>query len=276
MSTKIYDGFRLPDTTLEAALGSIHAFRPRIATLRRALSGKLLAEAAVELIDRGATQHLGGDATPEAAAAMPLRHALDDLQRRALQIESQRRRDVAIDHGFEICLLPFNGDILGISFCEQRSWCKDWMEHSSAEPFSYWNSTDAPEGISETEWAARGAVWDAALSRDPSGRPGYAGLTAHLSEIAPDFLMANEVLEFVPDLDTRAQKRARSLLRDRKFVETFPEGVPENVPMSEISRALFAIGTYFESPEGDTALCALADELRPLLPMIDEARLIGG
>lgn len=91
---------------------------------------------------------------------------------------SQLISDSEHDYSTKICLSEHRGKTYAICFEHRniepsmRGWLCDagYMSAYAFREFRYWNSTDAPEGISSREWDERRDVWKQVL---PSGIPAH-------------------------------------------------------------------------------------------------------
>jgi hypothetical protein len=189
MSTKIYTAFRLPGYTLERALHKLQAFQLEVLVpvAQQACHRKVVSEAVARLD----AHHCGLDT--EKPRLSPMAEAWSDLMGRANDIVKPGRRDPSVDFDFEVTLFPFDDAILGISFTEQSDFHALWLAQSDVEEYGYWNNTDKPETVSESEWESRADAWDVVL-------PGYA--TPAQSGLALTLCVGGALLAYpVEDVD---------------------------------------------------------------------------
>ena len=155
MSTKIYNGFRL--------LAGVDAFtfikqvRAVMDPLRDQLEANNLIHSAVEMID-------SADVKGEARPKEPIRIAYKDYRR--LQIDLRRDGDT-LDcrydpFSFDMCIGrdPGTERLHVILFAEAREFHAAFLAMPEVEEFGYWNNSDHPNGVTDVQWAERGAAWE--------------------------------------------------------------------------------------------------------------------
>ena len=86
-----------------------------------------------------------------------------DMADRQQEVKKTGRRDVDVDHEFEVFLFPSGDGTLIIPVCEQEELTSILDRHSSIERYSWWNSTDKPDDLSEEQWQQREKEWMTAL-----------------------------------------------------------------------------------------------------------------
>lgn len=86
-----------------------------------------------------------------------------DMADRQQEVKKTGRRDVDVDHEFEIFLFPSGDGTLIMPVCEQEELTAILDGHSSIERNSWWNSTDRPDDLSEEQWQQREDEWMTAL-----------------------------------------------------------------------------------------------------------------
>lgn len=67
------------------------------------------------------------------------------------------------DFDVSICVFPIHDKTLCIPFANHDELHKKLFETKEFEEYGYWNNVDAPKGVSDEEWARRKADWDEAL-----------------------------------------------------------------------------------------------------------------
>lgn len=86
-----------------------------------------------------------------------------EMSDRQQDIKKTGHRDVDVDHEFEVLLFPLKDSTLIMPICEQEKLVEVLDRHPSIERYSWWNSTDKPDDISEGEWQQREDEWMTAL-----------------------------------------------------------------------------------------------------------------
>lgn len=265
MSTRIHHGYQLvegidPFTFIAEARTALDPVRDRA-------DARLIATAAVEVIDRYA--HYG-----------PVTHAdvdLADAARRPLTSAWRAHRDEqdtlpATDYRhdpnrFELAIgRDETTGRYGVLLYARESLLVDaFRALPQVREYGYWNSTDRPDAITETEWADRRTFWDRLLPGHTT--PVVAMLSWRLRgqhDTGLDRLVRDRspmLVSEVPPLDERARARAQIAVADAATAGlTDPSSV-----MTAVSRACTT------HPPQDVVDAATA-----LLPMeIDMATLLG-
>lgn len=202
MSTKIYNGFRFSFRDLGRIHEVIMEWRADLRVLHQQAANCFVAEIATNMIDDEFIRpgsHRG---------EMPLMKAINLLWDRQSEIKKSQRRDPSVDFEFTLSLMPFEDRIYGIVYTEQHEWLRLWMAKPFVEEFGYWDNTDAPEEITDSEWEERARVWSAIFEPAIMSAPSMAGFSADCTHEAlmPD---SQHVAESAPSLLQRASRRAK-------------------------------------------------------------------
>lgn len=75
------------------------------------------------------------------------------------------------------------------------------LERTNTEDFSYWNNTDKPDTISDSEWEHRKAIWNWAFTQPRS-------LVLQIHPQFPDWPRASEIAEYQPTFEERVRHAA--------------------------------------------------------------------
>lgn len=155
MGTRIYMGFRLKTDSFSEALRIVNAFRPWVNTQ---------AEAVIDAFMRKA----------EAAKTSPDADSYDLwLDMREKLVRGKRRRVPGVDTDFSVTLLPVQRAVVGIAYTIHREWFAAWCSQPGVEEFSFFDTGDQPEDVSEAEWAARSSAWSV-LTGEPVCVQGFS------------------------------------------------------------------------------------------------------
>lgn len=107
-----------------------------------------------------------------------------------------------LDFGLSIYLFPLNEEILGYYYSEQKQGIElmnNYINNNCfVEDYFYFNNTDKPKNINDSDWEVRKNKWDIALSDNNC----FYEIKIHSSEIFPDF----SYIEDFQNLDKRAHK----------------------------------------------------------------------
>jgi hypothetical protein len=257
MSTKIYNGFRIPMMPIKKLHGHLAALRSVCHDYAEREIARVAYRHMVVLADN---RLLGLLNSKEDPTASPFSSVAMDLLKRAGDVKhAGARRDPEIDFGFEICLIPLKGYYLGMYFGEHKKFIDKLYEMiPGAHEYHYQNSTDKPDEISDRHWRKRKNDWDAAL-------PGYAapidaGFMCTLCNPKGFVTLADLTSDLCPSFDDRLQMAAQSIAFDRKWMQ---EGKPADARVSEV----MSIDRWLHrESDGIAFVEAVKVEIAPKLP----------
>lgn len=239
-------------------------FRPWIA--------KASEDALCSFLAREATRRIDEAALKGETVERPLSKTLSDLWDREREVRATGRRDVEIDHGFKVLVLPFEGRVYGLVITEQWKWRKHLLEQDWVEEFGYWDHTDPPDGMPEHEWDERSRIWDGIMSQDPLDRLGGCGFHFEFLQ-ASTVPNVDQILPSVPGVEGRASMLARSSVinaASARLKEQFPAEFERN-PIHYVLKA----GNYTETEEGEREVAREAARIQGILPEITREALLG-
>lgn len=261
MSWKIHNGFRFRQKCLARVHEDLMAFRPLVHAMQKEMMTKWLAREATLVIDKRALGETTGDDSDS-----PLSRCIQDMWRRQKEIKATGRRDTSVDWSFSLAVLPFEGNVYGLSFIEKPELRALLRQQEWFEDFSWWDNSDCPDAVSHEEWEARGRVWQNLLRQDRVGRPSECGFGVDIDQPNPCPKVA-EVAALVPTLDERARQHAKerviSLYTERKRAEF--TGTDEEWK-EEFFRIVLRGVQFAQSEEGAAAIAQLRDEVARQLP----------
>lgn len=168
MSTKIYNGLRLRGYTFEQALALLKSIRPDCVQAARSYTAGIAAHQMAELSDLAFN-------FPDVDGRNPWWSVHDRIGEAQRKVLGRGERCVTWDSSFDICLIPYKGYLLALYYIENDHGYVKALKEAGFEDFSYQNSTDRPESVTEFQWAARAQAWNVALPRSTS--PAAQGFT---------------------------------------------------------------------------------------------------
>lgn len=198
MSTKIYDGYRiaLGGTDLLAFVAdfdrranAVYAelfdrVCTRLATFNRDHVTRVAAglEPALDRTARDLDDHIDDTTIARIQTANHLVNAsllLDDAH---TQITRTGRRNPRLDLGCQVTIMPgrdgddapTDGPAYAILYTENAAYRTAWEAMPGVERYGYWNSTDKPDDVTDTEWDQRRDTWQYVLA---GAAPARRGLT---------------------------------------------------------------------------------------------------
>lgn len=219
MSTKIYNGFRIKNHTVDSFMGELKGLRDLALEQADVNFRNLAVRATVENIDNLCV--FGEDGGKR---DLTLYAVISDIAERQCKIKQTQQRDPAVDFGFDIVLMKHNNDLMGISYCEQASIRAVLERHPAYAEYAYWNNSEGPKHITEQKWDQRKRDWALVLEgyRLP---PAQVGVTYTLVGNNHFDMPMDETkdlwLQSVPTLEQRAQNLAETYaftLRNEPFV----------------------------------------------------------
>lgn len=180
MSTTIYNGYRLPADRAVPAIA--RALDERFGEVFRPLAAETVALVATALIAIGPEGEIpemldaltSGQVKPADLRLSRYGTVLVQAAEITDMIQEALRRPHAarlpcLDLTFSAAFMddPEDPEHLYATICtEQDAYQDAWENVTGAEPFPYWDNADPDDGMTDEEWAARGALWARVL-------PGY-------------------------------------------------------------------------------------------------------
>lgn len=216
MSTKIYNGYKLPNWTFKELKDFYTPLVEEANIIRTELYSKQLAKDATLNIDRY-NHNLSLIDLPkhfkdkETFKTYYLDIARDYAMEQIKEIHITHRRNPAYDYEFDICFIPIDNAVLALLYTEQKNLTEMWENCQHVSEYGYWNNEEQDESITDEEWEQRRIDWDIALGS--SGVPAENGLSFDPFKNILFLRHTNElVLKHIPDKDKRAKNIAKELL----------------------------------------------------------------
>ena len=155
MSTKIYNGYRMPTTDLFTLLNQCQEIRLKLEERRNSV---------LKTQSRNKAEY--------SAWRYKIQKQIDESDRKGHQHLH--------DYSVEICFLPTEHSYLYLTFPAKSRSMDIIQDHFKSEFFGYWNNVDPDEDCSEVSWQERKRLWDEALLKGKNGIPGQPGFTITL------------------------------------------------------------------------------------------------
>ena len=176
MSTKIYNGYKLPVTmaTLAPWCAELSARMTQNATtMLEQTIGRLCVH---DVDDAVIVAHgLSKKVLPETSIYDAVRAHVEECREKA------RKGEHAFGMDTESSLVVFTHStgVYGLFYGADRDMERTFRATPGVEFWGYWNNTDPEDGVGEEDWAARGQMWNDLLG--PSGIPAESGTTIILT-----------------------------------------------------------------------------------------------
>lgn len=243
MSTKIYNGYRLAEGT--NPFDFARQVRAVLEPVRDDADAGQLARLFATSADR---RWISGEVIPPVLSFT----AFNDWEARQQEIDPNSR---AYDpNGFEMCLGedPATGRILVRAYTQRAEMAEAFSAMDDVEPYSYWNNSDAPDRLTEEDWAEREAAWARVV-------PGHGAPAEHMLSFVlrtpenPRTMMLSTlrggvndpVMTRLPDRGTRARNAAVSVYI-RFLTEAGVDPGAAVLRVYDLPRSLDAIGMALE------------------------------
>ena len=234
MSTKIYNGYKLPNMSLL----ELHDFCMKLKKNIREELEKLyiskLSLLATNIIDNIKLGFFTTDSVKEyfnnynsknKDTIIPSLAAEIYMHECRKRIKVSNQRDPFSDFSFDVTFFPTANNILAITFTDQKTFREIWESQSNVEYYGYWNNTDPIDGISYEDWEKRGEEWDEVLGEDAV--PALNGFTFDPIADNYPFFSTEKLVEYQPDLEFRKNRLAIKIM-DKIFYEKNPAEKKEN------------------------------------------------
>lgn len=248
MSTKIYNGFRIPACSLNELSKKLTVLRGKIEKEVERLFREKTDRMAIAAFDARACglphdsrEGLNAKNSPKFWAFMTAINAHNAVYK-------TRQRNPEFDFGFALGLCPSGRFIYVTLHTEQKSLEAIWRRFPSVEEYGYWNNVDRPEKITARQWGQRRADWNRALKT--------AVLGFELNDLIP-VPHADQPLPPIP-----FALRLKSVVK-QKVRDAYLSGV--KLDTGNIMKHLGEFEEWLAKPTGQRSLANAAAELRPKL-----------
>lgn len=185
MSTKIYDGFYIDETSIYDVMQFNQRMKPKLKEIAMTEYQKVFAEAMAYMATylKYGIEFAFADLNPSEFSGSNYRDLSLFVARHFREVAIKNESAITIsefcsDLGFDfkVCYLPMEDKTLGIPYGENHEMTSAFLKE--VHDYGYWNNTDRPESISELEWKQREKDWDVVLPG--IGIPSENGLTCQL------------------------------------------------------------------------------------------------
>lgn len=179
MSTKVYNGYRLPaDVRPDDLLPWAATLRARLEGQRQEALDAVLFRYARSALDyrllgaAGLASPLPPDdqSTPWEAALFQAREGLAKLARQ------ERVPALDVEVSAMVHFRPDRPNLYLRLFSESRDFQKDTVEHGRLRDFAYWDNSDEPEDIAYDSFRRRGKIWGKLAGYDKDRHPNAVNL----------------------------------------------------------------------------------------------------
>lgn len=250
MSTKIHNGYRIAAAGLLDPFEFLNDLRAVTTGIYRDLLATALARTATGLADAAVRN------PEQSSGTQPLTQALQEANRAHREIVRTGQRNPAWDFGFDLVLVADPDDRdwrYALIYTEQDAYTDAWETNPVVNRFGYWNNTDRPDDVTETEWDRRRTIWNRVL-------PGYtapASIGFTWSLLSDD--TGHSLTDIQPVIGDRIPSREE---RARMIARTEPQRTPGPATMAGMI-------DYVTSTSYQDAVTARAAQIAHELPDIN-------
>lgn len=186
MSTKIYNGYRLPNFTLRELNNWMKDARKVIQPLAQELYTELVVNIATNILDiktlypnsyKERIEKNYSEITKHSSALSVAERYIREQMR---QIQITQERNPKYDFECTVYAIPIQDSILLLFYSEQAEFESVFSKLPMVEYYGYWNNTDPDEECTEEQWEKRKRDWEEALGGDGLGVPSECGMSFQL------------------------------------------------------------------------------------------------
>lgn len=258
MSTKIFNGYKLPLMTLQELSGWANKYRKVCNALATDKQQRQQLDMAIRLFDRHALGLLNKDTiegyhwegmSPWNLVVM-------------IALEQDRKRNPQNDSHCELQLIPCADKILVLLYCNDPDFTTAFEKIPLITPYPYWDNTDPPDNVTPAEWQQRGKEWQRAIPSSIPARHGFGvqGTNTNIGLLK----LADLPREMFPTRQQRITTLAQELALEREFTARTGKLKP-----GEYMSTLLATRQWLASTEkGKQLLTEITQEVRSKLPRI--------
>ena len=273
MSTKIYNGYKLPLMSMQELLAFNQKVREKFEKIKTEKFHKCFAQIAVCALDN---INSGRITIEEWAKAHKEggSHLFDsifsnvywDIHDRIRKVNSTRERDPAVDYGADVLYIPCDDCILALFYAEAREYKKCWESFKEVKDYAYWNQTDRPRSITVKDWKKRSDDWDKALGGDGYGIPRDYGFNYTLASTDVRTPRPEDIIKKFPPFSKRLDTLAKEIYASnciKQGVAQLPQ--EEQNKWSNMSEHYFGAIDAIRTGKVEDELNKIKSEIEPLL-----------
>ncbi|WCF11642.1 hypothetical protein NDS46_30310 (plasmid) [Paenibacillus thiaminolyticus] len=305
MSTKIYNGYKLPCMTLKELTEFTKQFRQIAQAKAEELFAIFMAQQVSEMLDdlvildekTYVKRHV---LYKESLEKLKQQEKLEDkgfvfeetekvkltidafpnrkvysvarwrAEERYSEIQHTQRRDPEVDFDCSACFIPLEDKVLALFYSEHDELKSLWKSCEEVDFYGYWDNVTPDQNATKEEWEQRFKDWEEAL-------PGIViplenGLVADFIKGLPD-VSPKEVITHIPTLQKRAHRVAFEEVLQRKFRELM-DAVPEEEKVKQLQNYYNETFRWVRSEEGKESIKVEEERiLLKLMPVITEEHL---
>lgn len=261
MSTKIFNGYRLPMMTVNELQDFCGQLRKQLTTEAERLYRSFYALNLIGEQDAYLLNSINGTNLKPVTRTRIMFGLFSEVMDRQRKIQREQTRDPEVDFSFEATFIPCEQCILALIYTEQATMKELWESKSDVEEYFYFNNTDKPKHVAKNKWEQRRIDWDKALGDGIPAEVGLSGIFVPV-QFAP-ITDPELILEYQPELEQRLLTQSKyAVLHDAMQKELIDPDYPDETPM----KSYFNSVKFVKSEEGQILVAEKVRKFRDILP----------
>lgn len=210
MSTKIYNGYKLPYMEYEELLKFLFETKKKFKELvTKEFTSILVNSWAVKCEDA----HLNGEPLTKWEAGYDYHLA------KQIKEDSNSNTHEIYDFTIHVCLFPYKDCILATFYATHKPFIDFWESLPEVSEYMYWNNSDPLEGCSEDDWDQREDDWENVIGDDTPSDRGFTYDLVNLDRIHWEIPYRENFGEYLNPLINRVGYRAEVTCTDNYLKE---------------------------------------------------------
>lgn len=216
MSTKIYNGYKIPKFSLDGLDSFCHSIREKSRLVIKELSIELHARYATIFYDSLMFNlELPNECNLKNS---PLHNACLYISKEQREIRKTGLRNPGFDFSFCFTMYVLSDKILCYVFTENKKLFSMWESFPEVSEYGYWNNTDIPEHVTELEWSQRKKDWELAVNRVFLNLSGFT-VECYNKAYEYNYEDQHRLRNYISSIDYRIDNIAHRLARSKTNIE---------------------------------------------------------
>lgn len=233
MSTKLYDGLRIKNTTEEEVIEKLENLKPLFQNeLKKAISKKISNEY-FKLVD-----NIFNNPKP----LLPYEYAKGILESEMEKVKNNEN-SLMFQNDFTVFIKKYKSDVyLYPFFREKEDLDLLFKKIPELEEFGYWDNTDKPDGVSESHWKKREDIWNKVYEKYTFEESGFKKISLNNIKDLSDIKF-----DYDSFIDKDKEKRFQTALKNI-YISVVYKKITKNKSFEEITHSMYmeAVDHYLE------------------------------
>lgn len=208
MSTKIYNGYKLPFMQYDALMSYLFETKKQF---KHVIAGEFARKCANTWADKCDEAFLEGNPITE----MDYNFRYDLAKEIKRMSESATREEE--DYRIHVSLFPLGDYILCTFYGENKTFVNFWEGLPQVSEYEYYDNSDHPDHLSEADWDRRRQDWDSAIGYDTPADRGLSYNFIRMDDLSWDCPDFKEWGKYLKPLRDRITHRANVTVTDAYF-----------------------------------------------------------